>query len=166
MNNNLNLNSPIRAVIVKVLSFDPQKDPVFGRTHEKDVIFKDLLTLGFDFYELLELFVNCDAVNNNSVVNIVENIPHSQTITKFTEKEFRTLIPHWTASKYHSASLDDLRLELKSRIEKSQEGAFVYNSNLNLKSKKAYNDTYILIVTETDKYFFDINRKKAFRIRF
>lgn len=164
MDESLNLNIPIRTVIVKVLSYDPEITTVFGRAKDKDVFFQDLLTIGFDFYELLELFINCDAVTKNSIACIVDNVPSAETIKDFSEKELRRMIPHWTSSRYRTASISDVSKELKERIEQNSRGAFVYNSNLNSKNKKAYNDTYVLILTETTKFFFDINRKKAFRL--
>lgn len=164
MDDKLNLNAPIRTIIVKVLSNDPEITTVFGRSKDSDMFFQDLLTVGCDFYELLELFINCNAVTKNSVACIVDNVPSAETVKDFSEKELRRMIPHWTASKYRTASVNDVCKELKEQIEQDNHGTFVYNSNLNSKNKKAYNDTYVLILTETDKFFFDINRKKAFRL--
>ncbi len=164
MNSQLNLNTPIRTLIVKILSYDPEITTIFGRNKETDLFFQDLLTIGCDFYELLELFVNCDAVTKNSIACIVDNVPETQTIKDFSETEFRRMIPHWTASKHHTASIDDVCRELKEHIKENSSGTFVYNSNLNVKSKKTYNDTYVLIISDSEKFFFDINRRKAFRI--
>ena len=49
----IELATPLRTIIVKVLSHNPKMLTVFGRTKEKDLFFKDLLTIGCDFYELL-----------------------------------------------------------------------------------------------------------------
>lgn len=48
-------------------------------------------------------------------------------------------------------------------IESDSNGTFVYNSN-NSKNKKVYNDTYILLISDSNKFFFDINRKKSYKI--
>ena len=63
----IELGTPFRTVIIKILSCNPKMLSVFGRTKEKDLFFKDLLTIGCDFYELLELFANCEAINNESI---------------------------------------------------------------------------------------------------
>ena len=63
----IELRTPFRTVIVKVLSFEPQALPVLGRTEKEDIFFKDLLKIGCDFYELLELFANCDAITKKNI---------------------------------------------------------------------------------------------------
>ena len=162
-NNALSLRAPIRTFVVKVLSYDPEVSTIFGRSKESDCFFQDLLAIGCDFYELLNLFINCDAVTKHSIAGIVDNIPRIERIVNFSEKELRKMIPHWTGSKYHTAPIDVIINEIKTHIEQAEFGSFVYNSNLNT-SKKVYNDLYLLIITDTDKLFFDINRKRAFRL--
>ncbi len=164
MDEYLSLDIPARAVIVRVLSSDPEIETLFGRSKDEDLFFQDLLTIGFDFYELLELFINCDAITKRSVACIVDNVPKSELIKNFSEKEIRRMIPHWTSSKYHSASINEICIELKKHIEEETDGLFVYNSNRNSTNKKNYNDMYILIITEKTKFFFDVNRKKAYRL--
>lgn len=164
MDEKINLHTPMRTIVVKILSFDPEISTIFGRSKEEDLFFQDLLTIGCDFYELLELFINCDAVTKHSVACIVENAPDAEIIKDFSEKELRRMIPHWTSSRYHTASIDDVCRELNERIKNEASGTFVYNSNSGGKTRRAYNDTYVLILTDSDRFFFDINRKKAFRI--
>lgn len=159
----LSLNAPVRTFVIKVLSYDPEVSTLFGRSKESDCFFQDLLTIGCDFYELLNLFINCDAVTKHSIAGIIDNIPSTERIVNFSEKELRKMIPHWTGSKYHTAPIDAILNEIKTHIEQSESGSFVYNSNLNTK-KNAYNDLYLLIITDAEKLFFDINRKKAFRL--
>lgn len=160
----INLGTPFRTIIVKVLSHNPKMLSVFGRTKEKDLFFKDLLTIGCDFYELLELFANCEAISERNISCIIDNIPNAKTIMNYSEKGIRRMIPHWSSSKYHTATIEDVCNDIKHHIESDLEGVFVYNSNANSQSKRNYNDTYILIVANTSKFFFDINRKKAYKI--
>ncbi len=160
----IELATPFRTVIIKILSYNPKILSVFGRTKEKDLFFKDLLTIGCDFYELLELFANCEAINNKNITCIVENIPTTKIITDYSEKGIRRMIPHWSSSKYHTATIEEVCNELKCHIESDSQGTFVYNSNANSKNKRYYNDTYILLIADTGKFFFDINRKKAYKI--
>lgn len=160
----IELATPLRTIIVKVLSPNPKMLTVFGRTKEKDLFFKDLLTIGCDFYELLALFANCDAISKNNITCIIENIPTAKKITDYSEKGIRQMILHWTSSKYHTATIEEVCKEIKQHIENDAEGIYVYNSNANTPNKKAYNDMYILIIVDFKKFFFDINRKKAYRI--
>lgn len=160
----IDLGTPFRTIIVKVLSHNPKMLSVFGRTKEKDLFFKDLLTIGCDFYELLELFANCEAISKNNITCIVENIPTTKKITDYSEKGIRKMIPHWSSSKYHTATIEDVCNDIKHHIECDLEGAFIYYSNDNTQSKRYYNDTYILLIIDSQKFFFDINRKKTYKI--
>ena len=164
MEKRLDLNAPIRTIIVKVLSYDPEITSIFGRTKEDDLFFQDLLTVGCDFYELLELFANNEAINKKSITCIIDNIPISEKVSDFSEKELRKMIPHWSPSRYHTAPIEDVCNEIKQHLIDDSSGTYIYNSNSNFKNLKTYNDTYILIIANEKKYFFDINRKKAFHI--
>lgn len=164
MNGTISLDAPIRTLIAKALSLDTEAESVFGRTKNKDLFFQDLLALGFDFFELLELFVNCDGVTEKSVQCISDNVINAEVVTRFNDKELRKMIPHWTASPYHSASISEVCSDLKELVKNNTNGTFVYRSNLNLTNKKTHNDTYVLIINENVKYFFDINRRKSFRL--
>ena len=74
------------------------------------------------------------------------------------------MIPHWSSSKYHTATIENVCNDIKHHIECGGEGIFVYNSNANTKNKRYYNDTYILLISDSNKFFFDINRKKTYKI--
>ena len=162
MNTKIDLDAPIKTIIVKILSYDPEINSIFGRTKKEDLFFQDLLTVGCDFYELLELFANNEAINKKSVTCIFENIPGTEKISDFSDKELRKMIPHWSPSRYHTASIEDVCKEVKQHLTDNSSGTYIYNSNLNNKNRRAYNDAYILLIANDKKYFFDINRKKAF----
>ena len=165
MENKINLNSPFRTVILKILSYDPQETSLFGRNEHNDVFFQDLVTIGVDFYELLELFISSDAITKHSAAFIIESAPTAEILNEPTEKELRRIIPHWTGSKYHTAPIDEVLCELQQRIKECETGAYVYNSNKNSSNKRAYNDIYVLIVADNSMFFFDINRRKAYKIQ-
>lgn len=164
MNKKLNLDAPVRSLITTILSTDCEQQGLFGRTEKNDRFFCDLLAVGFDFYDVLELFVNCNAVNEKSGYCIVKNIPEYKTVSLPSDKAVRKLIPHWTSSRYRTASIEDICLDLNEKIKSGSDGAFIYNSNLNTKDRKVYNDTYVLFIRNSEVYFFDINRKKTFKI--
>lgn len=81
-------------------------------------------------------------------------------------RSFRQKIPQKNLFVYneYAASISEVCSDLKELVKNNVSGTFVYISNLNLTNKKAHNDTYILIISENAKYFFDINRRKTFRL--
>ena len=164
MNSNLNLDAPIRSMIVKILSDDCKMGHRFGRSEENDTLFCDLMYIGCDFYDTLAIFASCDAISQQNFKCIANNIPSLLSVDVSSDKEIRKMIPHWTSSRYHTASIEDICDRLKQHIQNRDDGVFIYNSNLNTKDKRAYNDMYILIGRNPESYFFDINRKKAFRL--
>ena len=164
MTDKLSLNSPIRTLIIKVLTLTGSSAYLLGRTTKEDLLFKDLLRLGCDFYELLEVYATCNAFTLNSINCILNSIEIFEIISGLSDKDLRKMIPHWTASKHHTASIEEVCREVKEHIEEKNCGAFIYNSNMNTKSKKGYNDIYLLLISDQSIFFFDINRRKSYKI--
>lgn len=163
MNRKLSLDTPVRSLVTRILS-DPEYKNILEKLQENQLIFCGLVHLGCDFYETLELFAGCGAIDPKSADCILHCLPDCQT-SGCTEKEIRKMIPHWTSSRYRTASIEDICLDLRQKAEAGEDGVFVYNSNLNTKDKKVYNDIYVLIIRNKEIYFFDINRKKTFHIQ-
>lgn len=84
-------------------------------------------------------------------------------ILSFTKGDIRRAIPRWTASRYHSATIDSVLSEVQGRLLSGAPGMFCYNSNLNPKNRRSLNDLYVLIITDTVKYWFDINRRCTYK---
>lgn len=164
MTDKLSLNSPIRTLIIKVLTLTGNSAYLLGRTKKEDLLFKDLLRLGCDFYELLEVYAACDAFTLNNITCILNSVETFESMSELSDKDLRKMIPHWTASKHHTASIEEACREVKKHIEEKNCGAFVYNSNIGSKNKKAYNDVYVLLISEQSTFFFDINRRKSYKI--
>lgn len=164
MSDKLNLNSPIRILLIKVYALNKNSTYVFGQTKNKDLFFKDLIALGFDFFELLEMYSTYNLFTSNNIACILDNVENSETITNLSDRELRKMLPHWTASKHHTASIENVCQEIRECVEQKALGAFVYNSNLNSKSKKGYNDIYLLLISKDHIFFFDINRRKSYKI--
>lgn len=166
MQNKIELHVPVKSIILKVLAREPDDPPIFGRFEDRDDFFRDLVTLGFDFYELLELYLNANALTEASVLSVVQNLPASDEINRLSKSQIRRMIPHWTSSPYHTATIDAVCEEISSHIKNRDNGVFVYNSNLNEKRPSAHNDVYILIIKELEKVLVDIRRRKTFKIFF
>ncbi|MGN1442720.1 MAG: hypothetical protein ACI4XE_02620 [Acutalibacteraceae bacterium] len=164
MNGKLNLDAPIKNMIVRILSGNCRSEHRFGRTEEHDTFFCDLMYIGCDFYDTLAVFASCDAIDKESFQCITENIPSFLSVDVHSDKDIRKMIPHWTSSRYRTASVEELCSQLKQHVTNRDDGVFIYNSNLNTKDKRAYNDMYILISRKDESFFFDINRKKSFKL--
>ena len=164
MTDKLSLNAPIRSLLIKILSLTGNSAYILGRTKKEDLFFKDLLQLGCDFFELLEVYSNINAFTENNITCILNNVQTFEITTNLSDKELRKMIPHWTASKHHTSSIEDVCREVKKHICEKSSGAFIYNSNISSKSRKAYNDIYVLLISEQSSFFFDINRRKSYKI--
>lgn len=164
MNDRISLDAPIKTILARILSSECEAGHHFGRSSEEDHFFRDLLYIGCDFYEILALFASCDAIGKNNYKDIIENIPSFLSVRADSDKEIRKMILHWTSSPYRSASIEEICGQLKKHIKDRDNGVFVYNSNLNTKDKRTYNDMYILLSRKCECFFFDINRKKAYKL--
>lgn len=160
----INLDSPARFMIKNILSCNPAVISVFGRTEKEDLFFKDLLTVGCDFYDLLDLFTDNNINDKNSIACIIDITSPEIEVGNLSDTWLRRMVPHWSSSKFHTAPVSDVCTEIRRHIINGSSGVYIYNSNLNSKNKKVYNDKYILIISNSDRYFFDINRKKTFHI--
>ena len=161
MEDYLSLNCPIKMLLVKIYK---SSLCILGRTEKKDELFKDFLLLGCDFFEILEIYSECDGFTEYNIECISNNVENSEAITSLSDKELRKIIPHWSASKHHTASIEEVCHDVRKNITQKNCGAFSYNSNLNSKNKNTYNDIYILLISKQNTFFFDINRKKAYKI--
>ena len=70
--------------------------------------------------------------------------------------------PRWTGSKYRSASIDVVVLEIYHHIADRHIGSYVYHSNRNPKKIKAADDIYVLFVFSSSATFIDLNKKKSY----
>lgn len=166
MQHKIDLHVPMRNIILKILAREPDDPPIFGHFEDRDDFFRDLVTLGFDFYELLELYLNANALTEATVSSVVQNLPPSDKISRLSRSQIRRMVPHWTSSPYHTATINIVCEEISNHITNRDNGVFVYNSNLNEKRPSAHNDIYILIITELEKVLVDIRRRKTFKISF
>lgn len=149
----IKLITPFRTVITEILSYDLKTFSVFGRTKKEDHFFEDLLKIGCDFYEILELFANCNAIDAGNIAYILKNVPTAKTVTGCSRNQLRQMIPHWYNFKQNRLTINDLCEELKSHIENHSDGIYVYNSNANIKKQKSYNDVYALLIAKSDCFF-------------
>ena len=77
-------------------------------------------------------------------------------------RQNRRGISRWTGSKYRSASIDVVVLEIYHHIADRHIGSYVYHSNRNPKKIKAADDIYVLFVFSSSATFIDLNKKKSY----
>lgn len=154
--NRLSLDIPLRT-FVRVLwnNLNQQGKKSQGN---KEAVFKILLKTGCDYYELLSLYMDFPLTESDGEM-LVEYAPAPTYIFPITQSNVRLALPHWTPSKYHTAPLTEVVDEIQRDLLSGHPIAKVYNSNLNPKNRRAYNDRYILLITAHKSIVVDINRR-------
>ena len=140
-----------------------EKENPLPETRERLLDFLDLLNyLGCDFYDLLSIYVQADNFTEKDLSTILRYAPKPQAIYPPEPKYIRQSIPRWTASKYHTAPISDILLQIEQTIHTNRPGLYTYNSNLNPHSRRSLNDLYVLIIAGGSVRWFDINRKTTY----
>ncbi len=66
-------------------------------------IFRLLLSCGCDYYELLHPFSRLKYFSQNELLTFISFAPTSQTLPDLNLTTIHSMIPRWTATKYHTA---------------------------------------------------------------
>ena len=114
----LSLDTPLRLFIRK-LWYKFCQEGKEGQ-QKKELVFQNLLSMGCDYYELLNL---CSEFPLEVVQEIENHLVSDKLLIK------------------------------------------VYNSNLNPRNRRAYNDRYILLITAYKSLIIDINRRTTIQFR-
>ncbi len=130
----------------------------------KQAIFKVLLTTGCDYYELLSLYADFPLTEKDGGA-LIEYAPPPANIFAITRANVRLSLPHWTPSRYHTAPITEVAKEIYLQLLRGKPLVKVYNSNLNPRNRKAYNDRYILLITTHKSLLIDINRRTTTQFR-
>lgn len=152
----LSLDTPLRIFIRKLwceLSQGGEESQ-----SKKASMFGDLLSVGCDFFDLLTLCSDFSLTESDSEM-LVEYAPTPAHAYPISPSNVRLALPHWTPSRYHTAPIAEVVKEIYRLLSCGKALTKVYNSNLNPKNRKAYNDRYILIITPHKSLIADINRR-------
>ncbi len=125
--------------------------------------FQILCKSGVDYYDILALYSTLSHYSENDLKEILSYAPNSMSALSLSRNNIRKVIPRWTASRYHSATIESVIGDIHEKILSETLGIFCYNSNLNPKSQRSLNDLYILIIVGNETRWFDINRKCTYR---
>ena len=85
--------------------------------------------------------------------------PSPTQILSISQKNIRLALPHWTPSRYHTAPISQVVESIYDLLLCGKPFLKVYNSNLNLKNRKVYNDRYILLISNCKSVIIDVNRR-------
>ncbi len=122
------------------------------------MFFKDLLSVGCDYYELISLYSDFQLIESDIEV-LAGFCPCPTQILSISQKNIRLALPHWTPSRYHTAPISQVVESIYQLLLCDKTFLKVYNSNLNLKNRKVYNDRYILLISNCKSLIMDINRR-------
>lgn len=127
-------------------------------------LFCDLVEIGLDFFELLRIYCDNGFLPYFGDVQQPFTFPHPDRFCNLDQKDIRRGISRWTGSKYRSASIDAVVLEIYHHIADRHIGSYVYHSNRNPKNIKAADDIYVLFVFSSSATFIDLNKKKSYTL--
>ena len=114
---------------------------------------------GCSYYDLISVVASVDSFSEGELETLISLSPNPQACLSVNQKNIRECIPRWTASKYHSAPIAKIVEEMQNLLTGNVSGITVFNSNLNVRNKRAVNDQYVLLISKKHRIFLDINRK-------
>lgn len=164
MANELKLHNTIENFLVTILALSEDTLSFFCSTENQNRLFLDLWNLGCDFYDLIRIYANAEKVNPALGEIVAEKILSDNDIQSISLNKLNSLIPRWTGTKYHSGNKKEVLQDIQNNVLIPQVGVYLYNSNRNTHNPRAYNDIYILIVTNEKNIFIDVNRRKTHEI--
>lgn len=126
-------------------------------------VFEWLLQSGCDYFELMSVFSQLTSYSDEDLVMFVRHVPYARPLPDLNIPAIHSMIPRWTATKYHTAPIQEVLEDIQRKIIRQTPCISVYNSNLNPRNPKSPNDPYMLLVTKEKSVFLDINRRRAFQ---
>lgn len=158
----LSLDIPLRLFIRKLWHKSCQEGEEGQR--QKESVFRSLLSVGCDYYELLNLYSEFSLAESDWKM-LVDHAPTPAHIYSISPSNIRLALPHWTPSKYHTAPILEVVNEIENNLVAGIPLIKVYNSNLNPRNRRAYNDRYVLLITAYKSLIIDINRRTTIQFR-
>lgn len=122
-------------------------------------LFTDLIYVGCDYYELMELYSEHD-LSESELCILAAQAPMPKIVLSVSKQNIRRSIFRWTASKYHTNNIVCVVEDIYNKLLLGKSGMTIYNSNRNPRNKSASNEKYVLIIVQQQSLFLDINRKK------
>lgn len=158
----LSLDAPLRLFIRKLWQKSCQDGDEGQR--KKEIIFQNLLSMGCDYYELLNLYSDFPLTESDGKM-LVDHAPIPSHIYSVSSSNIRLALPHWTPSRYHTAPISEVVDEIETDLIAGKPLVKVYHSNLNPRNRRVYNDRYILLITAYKNLIIDINRRTTIQFQ-
>lgn len=153
----ISLEITLREFLTKVLQMEELSPPV---QHSLSLeLLEKFQMAGCNFYDLLSVVCSVDTFSEDELELLISLSPKPQEQLIVSQKNIRECIPRWTASKYHSAPIAKIVEDMQNLLTGNVSGITVFNSNLNVRNKRAVNDQYVLLISKEHRILLDINRK-------
>lgn len=153
----ISLEITLREFLVKILWTEELSCPV---QHSLSLeLLKKFHAAGCSYYDLISTVSSVNSFSEKELEILISLSPTPKAGLSISPKNIRECIPRWTASKYHTAPIAKIVGDVQNLLTENACGITVFNSNLNVRDKRAINDQYVLLISKEHRIFLDINRK-------
>lgn len=123
-----------------------------------------LLSHNCNYYEILKLLSTIMPENcpEEDVETLQSLAPPGKPLKNLKPSSIRSMIPRWTGTKYHTAPISKVIIDIQQKCNARETGIFTYHSNLNPRNKWSVDDPYVLMITKEKITFLDINRTQTY----
>lgn len=128
-----------------------------------------LVVLGCDAFEVLRPYSSLadgSSLDLTTLTSLISKISPFEDWIGLDPQSIHRMIPHWTASKYRTAPIQEVLEDIREKVSLKKIGFYAYNSNLNIRNRKSPNDPYLLLVEDSYCFFLDLNRKRSYRFSY
>jgi hypothetical protein len=123
---------------------------------------KVYLEMGFVYEQQKDAFDFILTINNIDKDSFWDQILSKKNYLGKTD--LRRIIKRWSASKYHTKSINEVIEEIIEYVNNNRYGVYYYHSNQNPQKKEA-DDVYELIINEHESYLHDLKRNRFYKLR-
>lgn len=124
-----------------------------------------LIRHGCDFFDVMRVMVRKELTNcsEETIQSLIMLVPQHRILKTLGLNDIHGMIARWTATKYHTAPIQEVIRDIQFKCANKKTGLYIYNSNLNPNDPRAANDPYVLMITDSDIRFLDLNRKISYQ---
>lgn len=149
----------------EILSTMIQEDQFDYPSHATMNFVDFLLRHGCDYFDIMRV-MTCEGLENcspDAVEYICSHAPDSRKLKSLGLNDIHGMIARWTATKFHTGPIENVLRDIQNKCLLKQTGLYIYNSNLNVHNPRAANDPYLLVITDKEICFLDLNRKISYK---
>lgn len=158
----LQLNITVESMVRKlILSCNQSSQPVLRE--QAFSLFRLLCEMGFDFYQILQLYAKLEQFSEKEIGVILKLSPPPRATLHPTASDIRRAMPRWTPTKYHTGPIDEVIKQIQITMAEKAQGIHSYNSNLNPINRRSLNDLYLMIIDGDAVWWYDINRRSTYQ---